>query len=302
MLEVKNVDLSIGGNQILKNVSFDVQDGEILSIIGPSGCGKSSILKSIAGVHKNISGSIKLNGKIITHQPIELRGITLVFQNYSLFPHMSVYENMLVGCDDKDKVDYILECICVDHLKSKFPHEMSGGEQQRIALARAIAHNPCVLLLDEPFSNVDSITTKKLRKSVTELLRQFGITTVMVTHDLDDVFEMSHRAVIMQSGKIIQFSELHNIYNKPKNEFVENLFGHVVEFDGKKYRPEQIVVHDNHSQDNITGIVKNIKFKLYHNEIEVEIHNKTVLLFDHLRKNFMIGDTIFLEFKNWIGK
>ena len=302
MLEVKNVELTIGNNPILKNISFDVKLGEILSIIGPSGCGKSSILKTIAGIHKGINGRVVLHGRNIMNDPINVRDITLVFQNYSLFPHMNTMENMQVGSKDKEKNDYVLERIGISHLKEKYPHEMSGGEQQRVAIARAIAHQPTILLLDEPFSNIDAITTRKLRKTVMELIKEYDLTTIMVTHDLDDVFEFSQRCVVMDRGKVIHFDTLDEIYYNPKNEFVANLFGTVVEYDRKKYRTESIEVFKTKRPNTIKVSVENVKFKLHYNEVAVvtDEQNKFVL-FDHQRSNVKAGSSLYIKFNNPLG-
>lgn len=234
MLKVKNISLEIDATLILDDVSFDVEAGEILSIIGPSGCGKSSILKTIAGIYRDVSGNIVLMDKNITTVPINERDISLVFQNYSLFPHMDVFENMFVGSQDVEKNLHILKEMEIDHLESKYPFQMSGGEQQRVALARALARSPKVLLLDEPFSNVDAITTQSLRTKVLKLIKEYGITTIMVTHDLNDVFVMSNRCVVMEKGSVVQFDTLKNIYNNPNNEFVENLFADPVDYRSKK--------------------------------------------------------------------
>ena len=234
MLKVKNITLEIDTTLILDAVSFDVEAGEILSIIGPSGCGKSSILKTIAGIYRDVDGTIVLTDKNITTVPINDRDISLVFQNYSLFPHMDVFENMEVGSPDIEKNLHILKEMGIEHLENKYPFQMSGGEQQRVALARALAHSPKILLLDEPFSNVDAITTQSLRNKVLHLIKNYGITTIMVTHDLNDVFVMSDRCVIMEKGSVIQFDTLKNIYENPNNDFVESLFADPIDYRAKK--------------------------------------------------------------------
>ncbi len=234
MLEIKNISLEINEQLILDDVSFRVGAGEILSIIGPSGCGKSSILKTIAGIYRDVEGVITLADKNITTKPINERDISLVFQNYSLFPHMTVFENMLVGSSEIEKNLHILTEMGIEKLEKKYPFQLSGGEQQRVAVARALAHSPKILLLDEPFSNVDAITTKTLREKVLRLIRDYGITTVMVTHDLNDVFVMSNRCVVMEQGKVVQFDTLKNIYNNPNTEFVEHLFADPVDYRAKK--------------------------------------------------------------------
>lgn len=236
MLKVKNISLEIEGTLILDDVSFDVEAGEILSIIGPSGCGKTSILKTIAGIYREVSGSIVLMHKNITNAPINERDISLVFQNYSLFPHMDVFENMYVGSQDVEKNLHILREMEIDHLEKKYPFQMSGGEQQRVALARALARSPKVLLLDEPFSNVDAITTVSLRTKTLKLINEYGITTIMVTHDLNDVFVMSENCVIMEKGVVTQFDTLKNIYDNPSTDFIQALFEDPVDYRSKKLK------------------------------------------------------------------
>lgn len=302
MLQIKNVELTIGNNPILKNISFDVKSGEILSIIGPSGCGKSSILKTIVGIHKGITGSVLLNGKNIVHEQINARNITLVFQNYSLFPNMNTLENMHVGSKDKEKNDYILERMCITHLKEKYPHEMSGGEQQRVAIARAITHQPKILLLDEPFSNIDAITTRTLRKTVMGLIKEYNLTTIMVTHDLDDVFEMSDRCVVMDEGKVIQFSDLHTMYQKPKNEFVAKLFGEIIEYNNKKYRVENIKLCDMPASDTVKGAVVNVKFKAHYNELLIKINQDIQITVYDYNRTYTVMDLVYITFGEFLGE
>ena len=183
MLKVKNISLEIDATLILDDVTFDVEAGEILSIIGPSGCGKSSILKTIAGIYREVSGNIVLMDKNITTVPINERDISLVFQNYSLFPHMDVFENMLVGSQDTEKNLHILKEMEIDHLESKYPFQMSGGEQQRVSIARAIAKNPKLLLCDEPTGALDYKTGKQILKLLEETARKEKMTVIIITHN-----------------------------------------------------------------------------------------------------------------------
>jgi len=223
MLEINKLNFIKDGNKILNSISFYASAGEIVTLIGPSGCGKSSILKSIVGIHK-IAGEIILKGKAIQNLPINLRNTTLVFQDYSLFPHLSTFENMKIACNDRSKILGILEEFEILHLKDKFPHEMSGGEQQRVAILRGLIYKPTLLLLDEPFSNIDAMTTITFRRKIVEKIKEYGITTIVVTHDLDDVLEMGDRCAVMKKAEIIQFDTLENIFNVPSNNAVKNLF------------------------------------------------------------------------------
>lgn len=234
-LKVKKLNLYINNHQILNNISFGVERGEILSIIGPSGCGKTSILKCITGIH-NHKGNVVLRDIDITYVPINERNITLVFQDYSLFPHMTLEQNIDIGSTDEICNDEILETLGINDLRYKYPHEMSGGEQQRGALARAIAHKPKILLLDEPFSNIDAILTRKLRTKVKELIHSFNITSIMVTHDLEDVYEMSNRCVVIENGKISDVDTVENIQTNRKTPFIDELFSDIHDIDGKTYK------------------------------------------------------------------
>jgi ABC-type Fe3+/spermidine/putrescine transport system ATPase subunit len=299
MFDVKNLNLIIDDVDILHNINFDIHNGEILSIIGPSGCGKSSILKSIAGIYKHTTGALILDGENIADKPINLRNVNLVFQDFPLFPHMTTIQNMLVACDNNRVIDIVLDEMGIKHLKFKYPHEMSGGEQQRVALARAIVYKPKLLLLDEPFSNIDVLTTKVLRHKVFNLLKQFNITTLMVTHDLDDVFEMSERCIVMKNSSIVQFDTFDNLYNYPVDEYVSTLFGNVVSYAGKNYRPENILIIADYSPNSVKTVIKNVKFKSHYNEITLELDNKQdIIVFDYYRKKYKINEIMYLNFNN----
>lgn len=296
MLEVQNLNYRLNGKTILENINFDVKKGEILSIIGPSGCGKTSILKAIAGIAKEHTGNIVLDQTDITTAPINKRDVTLVFQDFSLFPHMTLEQNMQVATNSSSDIEYVLSEMDINHLKGKYPHQMSGGEQQRASIARAIAHQPKLLLLDEPFSNVDAITTKKLRTKITQLIEFFKITTIMVTHDLDDVFAMSNRCVVMKRAGIIQKGTLEDIYNYPKNIFVAELFGDVLVFANEIYRPENIKIVQKWSIKSQKALVINVKFSKGYDEIFISLGQNTLVVYDYHRLGFDVGDHIYLEF------
>jgi|SaaInlStandDraft_4_1057021.scaffolds.fasta_scaffold66539_2 ABC-type Fe3+/spermidine/putrescine transport system ATPase subunit len=236
MLKVNNLNLVLDNKEILKDVSFEMNPGEILSIIGPSGCGKSSILKSIVGIHKSVTGIVELDHIDITHTPINKRNVTLVFQEYALFPHMTIRENMEVATTDDRLVTNILKEFHLLKHYDKYPYQMSGGEQQRAALARAIAYKPKLLLLDEPFSNVDAITTKTMRYVVYNLLKTYEISTLMVTHDLEDVYRMSERCIVVEDGAISQTGSLEDLRLYPGSSFTSQLFMDIVEYNDGFYK------------------------------------------------------------------
>lgn len=227
MLEISKLNVVLDGKKILNDINFIVEDGEILSIIGPSGCGKSTILKTILGIYQSSRGDIILDKKSIKNIPINERETTLVFQDYSLFPHMTVLQNMLVAGDDESEAEILLMEFELIKFSNKFPHELSGGEQQRIAIARALFYKPKLLLLDEPFSNIDAITTVEFRKKVKDYIERSNITTIIVTHDLDDVFDMSNRCMVMENSRTMQVDTIHNIFDYPSNDYVQKLFKQV---------------------------------------------------------------------------
>ena len=296
MLQIQNLNLNLNEQKILTDINFEINDGEILSIIGPSGCGKSSILKSIVGLIKEHDGTILLNKIDITSWPINKRNITLAFQDFSLFPHMTLEKNMLIASNSKTDIDYILTELDIEYLKDKYPHQMSGGEQQRASVARAIIYKPQVLLLDEPFSNVDAITTKIIRKKITNIIKKFNITTIMVTHDLEDVFEMSDRCIVMKKAEIVQQGYLWELYNTPKNSYVAELFGEVLVVNDKKYRPENIKIYKKNTNNALQCMILNVKFNKNYNELTLLFEDKKVaVIYDYHRSNLGIGDYIYIE-------
>ena len=195
---------------VLDNINLTVKSGEILSILGPSGCGKTTLLRIIAGLEKQTNGIIKINNKIVSDQscfiPPEKRNLGLIVQERSLFPHLTNYENILFGIkdlDDKNEIarDY-LELFKIDHLKDKYPHEISGGEQQRIALARSLAPSPALLLMDEPFNALDEKLKIEMYAEIKKIFRQKNITVIMVSHDNEEVRFFSDKLITIEDGNI----------------------------------------------------------------------------------------------------
>jgi molybdopterin-binding protein len=237
MLRIENVSKELGEFR-LKNVSLDVKDGEYMVIIGPTGAGKTILLETVAGVYPPDSGKVLLLGNDITHRPPKDRNITMVYQDYMLFPHLTVGENIAFGLknrkvpkDEKEtKVHDVVELFGIDHLLHRYPDTLSGGEQQRAAISRAIILNPTVLLLDEPLSALDGRTREKLRKELKRLHTIFGTTIIHITHNFEEVFSLADRVAVMNEGEIVQIGEPDDIFRRPKSEFiaqfvgVENLF------------------------------------------------------------------------------
>lgn len=221
------------GNAVLENLNLSVDSGELMVILGPTGCGKSTLLNIIAGLEKPDSGQIFFNNKPIGDTPPEKRNVALVFQNYALFPHMTVYENVAYGLKARRKsyreirraVTEKLSLLEIEHLQAKYPDEISGGERQRVALARALVIEPEVLLLDEPLSNLDARIREQLRVEIKNLQKKLGITTLHVTHDHTEAYVMADRIAVMGNRHIEQVGLPEEIFYKPKTEYVAKFVG-----------------------------------------------------------------------------
>lgn len=230
-LQVKNLSHAFGLSRVLDDVSFIVPTGSVASLLGPSGCGKSTILRSIAGLVHPKSGSIALGGDTLDDLPTRRRQIGLVFQNYALFPHLTVRENVGYGlarlsrADRRARVDEMLEVVRLAPLADRLPRELSGGQQQRVAVARAIAPRPRLLLLDEPFAALDKDLRLDLQIELVRLQKRFGITTLLVTHDQEEALSISDQVIVMRSGVIEQGGAPADVYDKPKNLFVSSFVG-----------------------------------------------------------------------------
>ena len=222
-------------NKVLSNINFHIDDSEIGCILGPSGCGKTSLLRAIAGFESISSGSILKDGVCITNSventPVANRNMGMVFQDYALFPNMDVKSNIAFGLKnstelEKDnRVNYLLDLVNLVDCKNKYPHELSGGEQQRIALVRALAPSPDIILMDEPFSNIDQDIKEELVSDVRSLLKELAITSIIVTHDQNEAFNLADKVAIMNNGTIQQVGIPYDIYHKPVNKFVANFIG-----------------------------------------------------------------------------
>ncbi|MDH5562104.1 MAG: ABC transporter ATP-binding protein [Nitrospirota bacterium] len=236
MLELENITCGYQPNApTVHNLSLKLQPGNILCLLGPSGCGKTTTLRAIAGFEKLAAGEIRLQGQVLAsvsfHLPPEQRRVGMVFQEYALFPHLSVEDNVAFGlyhwqAADRDaRVQSLLELVGLKGLEHRFPHELSGGQQQRVALARALAPKPLMLLLDEPFSNLDPDMTIKMRKELYRVLRQTRTTAILVTHDHEEAFAMADQVAVMQEGVLVQCDTPESIYQQPSCAFVAEFIG-----------------------------------------------------------------------------
>ena len=232
-LEIRNVTKSFGPKVVLRDISFTAQSGEFLALLGPSGCGKTTLLKIISGIEEQDSGSVLIAERDISREPIEKRNIGLVFQNYALFEHMNVFENIAyslrmrkVAKDEiRDRVVEALETVRLAGYEQRPTIQLSGGEQQRVALARAIVYKPDILLLDEPLSALDRRIREQMQEEVLRIQRETGITTVFVTHDQGEALAMADRILLMNEGEIVEDNLPTEVYLRPdpvRCEFVGN--------------------------------------------------------------------------------
>ncbi|CAO3434828.1 ABC transporter ATP-binding protein [Azospirillum doebereinerae] len=232
-LELRDITKRYGALNAVSDVTLSVEKGEFVSLLGPSGCGKTTTLQMIAGFVDVTAGSIRLDGRDITHAKANSRGLGIVFQSYALFPHMTVYDNVSFGLemqrvpksDRKDRVEEALGLVHLSAYAGRYPRELSGGQRQRVALARAIVIRPPVLLLDEPLSNLDAKLREAMQFELRDIQRKVGTTTVMVTHDQAEAFSISDRVVVMEAGRITQIDEPYRIYEHPETEFISRFVG-----------------------------------------------------------------------------
>jgi sulfate/thiosulfate transport system ATP-binding protein len=222
-----------GDAHVVNHVSLEIGDGELFVLLGGSGSGKSTILRMIAGLADADSGRIEIHGKDVTGLPPQARGTGFVFQNYSIFRHMTASENVEFGLrirkvDEEERrrrSEELLELVGLTGLGERYPSQLSGGQQQRVALARALAYNPEVLLLDEPFGALDVKIRTQLRESLKEIQRQLAVTTILVTHDQEEAFELADRIGLLDRGFLIEVGEPEQLYQKPRTEFAATFIG-----------------------------------------------------------------------------
>ena len=232
-IDIEKVVKKYGNDIIINGLSLHVKPGEFFTLLGPSGCGKTTLLRMIIGFNSIEGGVIKVDGRVVNDIPINKRSMGMVFQNYAIFPHMSVKENVAFGLRMRKipekkietEVNEILKIVKIDHLKDRMPAKLSGGQQQRVALARAIVIHPEVLLMDEPLSNLDAKLRVEMRNAIKNIQRQISITTVYVTHDQEEALAISDRIAIMHNGVIQQIDTPKNIYQRPVNTFVSTFIG-----------------------------------------------------------------------------
>jgi iron(III) transport system ATP-binding protein len=238
-LKIDNISHLYGKEKILDGLSLEIKEGEVVCLLGPSGCGKSTILRLVAGLEPLSKGKLSIGGKVVSSAKKflapEKRSVGLVFQNPSLFPHMTIIENVAFGLKKGKKAKKLeqaaerLGAVGMAVFAQKYPHQISGGEQQRVALARALAIEPRIMLLDEPFANLDSVLRKRIREESLSLLKSMNIATLLVTHDPEEALRMADKIYVMQHGRIVQSGTPRELYLQPRNSFVARFFGELNE-------------------------------------------------------------------------
>lgn len=307
IISLKNIAVSFDDEQVLKNISLDIKDGEFVTLLGPSGCGKTTTLRIIAGFCEPDSGDVVFEGKKINGVPAYKRKVNTIFQRYALFPHLNVYDNIAFGLriqkvpekEIKVRVEEILKLVNLTGFAKRKINLLSGGQQQRIAIARAVINRPKVLLLDEPLAALDLKLRKDMQAELKKIQQSLGITFIFVTHDQEEALTMSDTVVVMNNGEIQQIGTPQDIYNEPENAFVADFIGesnildgimvedYLAEFSGRKFncldkgfkanepvdvvvRPEDVdIVPKNVGMLN--GVVTSVQFLGVHYEIIVDI-------------------------------
>ena len=242
MIELKNIVVKFGDFEALHNINVDVKKGEFFTFLGPSGCGKTTTLRTITGFIEPVDGAVNVDGRDITHVPIEKRNIGIVFQSYALFPTMTVYDNIAFGLKiqklgraeiDKKVRDIAKKVDLSDEQLKKAVSQLSGGQQQRVAIARALVTGPAIICMDEPLSNLDAKLRVQLRNELKKMQRDFGITTIYVTHDQEEALTLSDRIAVFNKGFIEQIGTPNEVYNHSQTEFVCNFIGDINRVDGE---------------------------------------------------------------------
>ncbi len=279
-VQLTNISKNFGKFTAVKDIDLTINDGEFFSLLGPSGCGKTTILRMIAGFYVPTTGSIFFDDRDISYLPVNKRNTAMVFQNYALFPHMTVFENVAFGLqarktpktDTKERVGKSLELVNLSGMENRPVTQLSGGQQQRVALARAIVIEPEILLLDEPLSNLDAKLRRETREQIQKLQSELKITTIYVTHDQEEALTLSDRLILLNEGVCQQIGTPYQIYNQPSNAFVAKFIGR---------------------SNLLDGTITDIK----DNEILIEVNDKIRLASAKTKNSYSIGQKVILAIK-----
>jgi len=265
-IKATNINKLFGDFVALDDVSVEIPTGSLTALLGPSGGGKSTLLRVIAGLEQPDSGTIEIEGKVADRLPAQQRGVGFVFQHYAAFKHLSVYRNVAFGleirkrpkAEIKKRVMELLELVHLENFAHRYPSQLSGGQRQRMALARALAVEPQVLLLDEPFGALDAQVRKELRAWLRHLHEQVNVTTVFVTHDQEEAMEVADSIVLMANGKVEQIGPPDDLYDKPANDFVMGFLGPVTKLGGRLVRPHDLELFASPEADSVSASVQRV--------------------------------------------
>jgi sulfate/thiosulfate transport system ATP-binding protein len=265
-IQVRNVNKMFGDFTALDDVSVDIPSGSLTALLGPSGGGKSTLLRVIAGLEQADSGLVEIEGRVATRLPAQERGVGFVFQHYAAFKHLSVFRNVAFGleirkrpkAEIKKRVTELLELVHLENFAHRYPSQLSGGQRQRMALARALAVEPAVLLLDEPFGALDAQVRKELRVWLRNLHDQVHVTTVFVTHDQEEAMEVADSIVVMANGKVEQIGSPDDLYDRPTNDFVMSFLGPVTQLGGRLVRPHDLELFTTPDTDTVPATVERV--------------------------------------------
>ena len=305
-LSLKNISKKYKDKEILKNISFDIKEGELVCILGPSGCGKTTLLNIIGGFISDFSGDVLLSDENINNIPPEKREIATVFQSYGLFTHKNVIENVSYGLKllkidkhmRKKRARDMLEKVGLAGYEKKKIKELSGGEQQRVAIARSMVLNPKLLLLDEPLSNLDVHLRDVMRKEIKRIQKQFGVTMIIVTHDQEDAFKLADRVIVINEGHIEQIGTPEELYKEPKNNFISSFIGenNIID-ESLVIRPEEVSIKLDSSGE---GKVVDVTYLGATVEYLVETPDGNILkvLTMSTAERFNIGDKVLVQINN----
>ncbi|MBF0280448.1 MAG: ABC transporter ATP-binding protein [SAR324 cluster bacterium] len=334
ILDCQSISKQFGQVTVLDNVSLKLKKQEFLAILGPSGCGKSTLLRIIAGLETMNSGQVSLHGERVSDskrvRPTEKRNLGMVFQNIALFPHLSVAVNIGFGLKGrsskkKQRIKEMLELLELQGYEDKMPHEISGGEQQRVALARAFAPNPELILLDEPFSSLDSKLRVQLRKELYQILRKAKVSVILVTHDQMEAFTFADRLLVFQKGKIVQEGSPAEIYHKPVSPWVASFVGESnflsmedvqeilgktlssgispmpqAEWDPVLVRPEDFIINPQSNEQTANGVIENIEFGGDQSSLTIKLKSGTrVHTRVSSRENWQINEKVQLRIQHF---
>ncbi|MBE9917074.1 sulfate ABC transporter ATP-binding protein [Paenibacillus donghaensis] len=312
-IEVRGLNKHFGDFHAVKDVSFEIAKGHLIGLLGPSGGGKTSVLRMLAGLEQPDSGEIRFHGELVNQLLPQERGIGFVFQNYALFKHMTVYDNIAFGLKVKkvakpalkERVLELLELTGLAGFEKRYPHQLSGGQRQRVAFARALAPEPQLLLLDEPFAAIDAKIRQELRAWLRELIERVGITSIFVTHDQDEAIEVADEIMIMNQGHLEQKGTPWDIYKEPKTPFVASFIGESTMVDDVSrlkgfeaaavvggisalIRPEYIEVGETHEFSMLSateeGVVHRLHFRGSEWMVEVEVGSHKLMTYRSLEK------------------